>query len=87
MLFCLLHLFLFPLVVATSRLLSEDTRAYLDEAVKRWNLPGLSVVAVSSRNSSTGSATEFYNYGVADRHGAPVTEDVSLVTIHQVVSA
>lgn len=75
-----------PAVAATNggqaKLLSDSSRAYLDQALKRWGIPGFTMVAVASPQwtNLTGDAgwvTEYYNYGVADKDGNPVTEDVS----------
>lgn len=71
---------------ATGALLSADTRAYLDAALKRWDIPGAAVVVVAgppytNKTGEDGWATEYYNYGRANAVGDPVTQDVSSPTL------
>jgi hypothetical protein len=66
---------------APAALLSAETRAYLDTALKRWNIPGAAIVAVASpmltkKTGDEGWLTEYYSYGVANAAGDKVTEDV-----------
>ncbi|BEJ10597.1 hypothetical protein CspHIS471_0100190 [Cutaneotrichosporon sp. HIS471] len=61
-------------------LISADTRAYFDTFLKRWDIPGLSLVAIAGpqftkKTSADGWVTEYYNYGVANAAGDKVTED------------
>ncbi|KLT43700.1 beta-lactamase/transpeptidase-like protein [Cutaneotrichosporon oleaginosum] len=65
---------------APAVLLSADTRAYIDKALKRWGVPGAAIVAIAGpqftkKTGDAGWLTEFYNYGVANEAGDKVTED------------
>lgn len=75
----------------TGPIITPEVRAYLDKALKKWGVPGLTVVAVGGPGwtkveSGEGAwVTEFYNYGIADSRGNKVTENVSYLVQYAIL--